>query len=55
MGVYVRIGTIKRTVLLRRPWWPVDEQALPPFAWCDQCGAEVYAAGQRRCRKCMQG
>ena len=50
--MYQRFGTIKRTVLVELPWWPVDFQALPPRGWCAKCGSEVYRKGQVRCRRC---
>ena len=52
MEVYGRIGTIKRTVLRRRPWWSVDWQALPPYGWCVCCGAEVFRPGREVCKRC---
>ena len=51
MGYYQNIGTIKRTVLVRMPWWAVDLQALPPRSWCVRCGGEVYGRGEV-CRRC---
>ena len=52
--MYQADGTKNRTVLVFRPWWPVDEQALPPFGWCQMCGAEVYERGEGVCRRCKE-
>ncbi len=52
--MYQADGTKNRTVLVFRPWWPVDEQALPPFCWCEMCGAEVYERGSVVCRRCRE-
>ena len=50
----MEFGTIKRTV--SRPVYRGvlfgDVQSLPPRDWCEMCGAEVYRAGQRLCRRC---
>ena len=54
MEEYQRIGTINRTVLRQRPFWPVDWQALPPWGWCLRCGAEVYRPREELCRRCKQ-
>lgn len=44
-------GTIP-PVLVRRPWGLVDTQALPPWAWCEKCGREVYRRGEVLCEAC---
>lgn len=44
-------GTIP-PVLLRRPWGLVDIQSLPPWAWCEKCGREVYRVGESLCETC---
>ena len=55
--MYPIFGTIKRTV---RPVWRgmtvglVDVQGLPPRGWCEDCGAEVWQAGERLCSRCRQ-
>ena len=54
MEAYQRNSTIKRTVLRRRPIFPVDWQALPPYGWCVRCGAEVYTPGQELCVRCRR-
>ena len=51
---YQRFGTINRTVLLRRPWWPVDWQSVPPYGWCVRCGSEVFAPGREQCDRCSR-
>ena len=54
MQEYQQFGTIKRTVsrpTYQGPLWG-DIQGLPPRAWCDRCGAEVYRAGEGLCRRC---
>ena len=52
MDIYQRFGTINRTILRQRPWWPVDWQSLPPRGWCAYCGAEVYRPGREVCSRC---
>lgn len=32
----------------------VDRQALPPWGWCECCGAEVYRSGKTRCGRCRR-
>ena len=54
MEAYHKYGTIKRTVLAREPWYPVDRQALPPWFWCDCCGREVYRKDACRCTRCRE-
>ena len=49
--VYHGFGTIKRTVWR---WGFQDEQALPPEAWCQRCGREVYRLGEALCQKCRE-
>lgn len=41
-----------RPVLLRRPLGRMDIQALPPYAWCQRCGGEVYEPGKDLCGGC---
>ena len=31
-----------------------DRQALPPWGWCECCGAEVYRRGKTRCGRCRR-
>ena len=52
--VYQKIGGINRTVFRGVAWWLCDRQALPPWGWCQECGAEVYAPGERLCRRCKE-
>ncbi len=54
MKRYQIYSPIKRPVLQRMPWWQVDLQALPPYSWCDLCGAEVYAADACLCQRCQE-
>ena len=49
---YQNLGTINRTVLLRRPVGCVDWNALPPWHWCVRCGGEVFVRGQSLCHRC---
>ena len=52
--MYQKFRDIKRTVFRGVVWWPVDLQALPPWGWCEECGAEVYRSGKRLCRRCEE-
>lgn len=44
----------RRPILCVQPVLPVDDQALPPAAWCSLCGAEVYRSGNRTCARCRR-
>ena len=54
MKPYQNYSPINRPVLLWMPWWRVDLQALPPYAWCRQCGAEVYDPREELCDRCKR-
>lgn len=45
--MYQKKREIKRTVFRGVVLWPTDLQALPPWGWCDRCGAEVYTPVMR--------
>ena len=52
--MYQKKREIKRTVFRGVVLWPEELQALPPWGWCDRCGAEVYTPGDALCRRCKK-
>ena len=54
MKPYQKYSPINRPVLSHMPWWQVDVQSLPPYAWCEKCGAEVYVPYARFCPRCTR-
>ena len=53
MQAYQTNRPINRPILRHAPWWQVDEQSLPPYLWCECCGAEVYDPVENRCIICL--
>lgn len=51
---YQRNCPINRTVIHRIPLGLVDFQGLPPYGWCEKCGAEVYRPVQTLCFRCRK-
>lgn len=49
---YQKNSPINRTILLHLPFGMTDFQGLPPYSWCERCGAEVYRPGHRLCARC---
>ena len=55
------MGILYLKPLLRRPirtgplLFPGDVQSDIPYAWCRECGREVFVWGQEICSECGKG
>lgn len=55
MGILYLRPYKRRPIRTGPPLFPGDHQSAIPYAWCRECGKEVFIWGEELCPDCVKG
>lgn len=55
MGILYLSPLKRRPIRTGPPLFPGDQQRAIPYAWCRECGKEVFMWGEELCPDCVKG